>query len=113
MLWHLQHGATARTYRNQCIERGVPVPAYLVAPDAMPGVDGWFTAFWELRTERRFAEGPIPASAIHAYPVDPAEADSFADAMRACDAALLEFISKPAEERKSLPPMLPPKVKSA
>ena len=38
--------------------------------------------------------------------------DIFADVMRAADAALLEFISKPPDERKSLPPMLPPKRKS-
>lgn len=113
MLWHLQHGATAKAYRDQCIERGVPVPGYLIPPDPLPGIEGWFSAFWELRTERRFAEGPIPASAIRAYPVAPNETDTFAEAMRACDAALLEFISKPPDERKSLPPMLPPKRKPA
>ena len=83
MLWHLQHGATAKTYRDQCIERGVPVPAYLIPPEPLPGVEAWFSAFWELRTERRFAEGPIPASAIRSYPVAPNEADTFAEAMRA------------------------------
>jgi hypothetical protein len=109
VLWHLQHGANARKYRDLCIERGVPIPGYLIPPESLPGVDGWFSAFWELRTERRFAEGPIPTSAIRAFPVADGEADSFADAMRAADAALLEFINRPEDERKSLPPMLPPK----
>ncbi len=109
MLWHLQHGATAKQYRDQCIDRGVPVPGYLIPPDPLPGVEGWFTSFWELRTERRFPEGPIPTTAIHAYPVSAEEADIFADAMRAADAALLEFINRPEDQRKSLAPMLPPK----
>jgi len=113
VLWHLQHGATAEKYRQQCEERGVPVPKYLIPPTSLPGVDEWFIAFWELRTERRFAEGPIPSSAIRAYPVSPHEADEFYDAMRSADGALLEFISLPEDKRKSLPPMLPPVRKSS
>ena len=101
----MQHGATAAQYRAELIKRGAPIPAYLIPPEPMPGIDGWFSAFWELRTERRFAEGPIPASALRDYPVNAAEAEDFQAAMRAADAALLEFISRPAEERQSLPPM--------
>lgn len=105
MLWQAQHGATAETYRKTLAERGAPIPAYLIPPDLLPGLEAWVTAFWELRTERHFAEGPIPASAIRTYPVDPAEADDFGAVMRAADAALLDFYSKPAEDRQSLPPM--------
>jgi hypothetical protein len=109
VLWHVQHGATAKQYRDQCIERGVPVPGYLIPPAPLPGIEGWFTAFWELRTERRFPEGPIPATAIREYPVAPEEAEDFATAMRRADAALIEFLNKPEDQRRSLPPMLPPK----
>lgn len=105
MLWQAQHGATAETYRATLKDRGAPIPAYLIPPDLMPGLEAWLTAFWELRTERRFAEGPIPASAIRAYPVAAHEADDFLTVMRSADAALLDFYSKPAEDRQSLPPM--------
>lgn len=105
MLWQAQHGATAETYRKTLAERGAPIPAYLIPPAILPGVDAWLTAFWELRTERHFAEGPIPAGAIRAYPISAAEIDDFSAAMRAADAALMEFYSKPQEDRQSLPPM--------
>lgn len=88
-------------------ERGAPIPAYLMPPDEVPGIAPWFAAFWELRTERLFAEGPIPAKAIREYPVSPSEADIFAACIRAADAAYLEFLAKPAEERKSLEPLRP------
>ena len=72
-------------------------------PEALPGVDPWHHAFWELSTERRYQMGPIPAGAIMAWPVDPSERGFFRDCIRAADAAYLEFLSKPEEERRSLP----------
>ena len=86
-------------------ERGAPIPDYLNPPRLLPGLDAWVGAFWELRTERKFAEGPIPASAIRSYPVCQWEADDFAAVIRAADAALMDFYSKPPEDRQSLPPM--------
>lgn len=103
MLWQAQHGATAHQYRAEQERRGAPVPAYLYPPDAAPGVMPWFFAFWELSTERRFAGGPIPWTALHAYPVDPAEGDAFRAAIREADRAYLGFLAKPPEERASLP----------
>jgi hypothetical protein len=67
----------------------------------------WFTAFWEISTERRFPQGPIPRSAIDAWPVDPSERSLFVACMRAADAAYLDFLSKPAEERASPKPLEP------
>lgn len=103
MLWHAQHGATAEKYREDCARRGAPIPAYLWPPEALPGISAWFLAFFELSTERRFAGGAIPWSAIEAWPVDPAEGDTFRRAIRDADRAYLEFLAKPEEDRKSLP----------
>lgn len=93
MLWQLQHGATAQAYRDTLAARGAPVPDYLTPPDALPGVNEWFLAFWELSTERRFMGGPIPWSAIEAYGAD--DPDTFRACIRAADAAYLNF--KPPE----------------
>jgi hypothetical protein len=113
VLWHAQHGATARQYTKALEERGVKVPAYLIPPEPLPGVAPWFLDFWELSTERRFEGAPIPWSAIANYPVSDNEAETFRRLMRAADAAYLEFMAKPPDDRKSLPPMMPPKRKSA
>lgn len=107
MLWQAQHGATAEKHRADCIARGVPVPGYLNPPATLPGVDAWHFAFWELATERRFPGGPIPASAIDAWPVADHEADIFRHAIRRADAAYLDFIAKPADERQSPAPLSP------
>lgn len=69
----------------------------------MSGVGEWFYAFWELSTERRFAGGPIPWTALAAYPVDDDEAEAFRTAIREADRAYLEFLAKPVEERQSMP----------
>lgn len=103
MLWQAQHGATAPRYRADCEARGVKPPAYLFPPETRPGVDAWHFAFWELSTERRFPGGPIPVSAIEAWPVGADEADLFRHVIRRADAAYLEFLAKPPEERQSLP----------
>jgi len=79
----------------------------MTPPDALPGVMPWFEAFWEISTERRFPGGPIPRSAIDAWPVHPNEKQAFAASMRAADAAYLDFMSKPEEERAS-PKVLSP-----
>jgi len=68
-------------------------------PETLPGVAPWFFAFWELSTERRFSGGPIPLSAINAWPVPPDEAELFHDCIRAADAAYLAHIAKPPEDR--------------
>lgn len=101
MLWHAQHGATAEQYRATLQERGAPIPTYLIPPEPIPGVHTWFLAFWELSTERRFPSGPIPWSAIQAYPTS--DRDAFHSAMRDADRAYLEFLSRPEEQRASLP----------
>jgi hypothetical protein len=106
VLWQAQHGATAHKYRADCEARGVKPPAYLIPPAALPGVDVWHIAFWELSTERRFPGGPIPVSAIDAWPV-PDDADAFRRAIRKADAAYLEFVSRPPEERRSPEPLSP------
>ena len=72
-------------------------------PEALPGVWPWFVTFWELSTDRRFPGGPIPRQSIAEYPVDASEADDFGNTMRAMDAAYLEWLDKPADERQSLP----------
>lgn len=72
-------------------------------PEALPGVQPWHVAFWELSTERRFPRGPIPYTAIMAWPCDGAERQLFASCIRAADAAYLEFLERPEEERRSLP----------
>jgi hypothetical protein len=100
VLWQAQHGATAEDYRADLERKGAPIPAYLWPPDPLPGVLEWFLAFWELSTERRFPGGPIPWSAIAAYP-EPEP--TFATVIRAADRAYLAFLAKPPEERKSLP----------
>ncbi len=107
MLWQAQHGATAHQYRADCQARGVTPPAYLIPPAPLPGIDVWHIAFWELATERRFPGGPIPVSAIDAWPVAGDEADLFRHAIRRADAAYLEFISRPPEERQSPAPLSP------
>ena len=107
MLWQAQHGATAHKYRADCEARGVKPPSYLIPPAALPGLDVWHIAFWELSTERRFPGGPIPVSAIEAWPVPAAEVDIFRHAIRRADAAYLDFLAKPAEERQSPAPMSP------
>lgn len=103
MLWQAQHGATAQQYRADCEARGVTPPAYLYPPATRPGLDVWHLAFWELSTERRFPGGPIPCSAIDAWPVADDERETFRHAIRRADAAYLDFLAKPAEERQSLP----------
>lgn len=112
MLWYAQHGATHEKYTEALKERGAPIPKYLVPPQALPGATPWFLAFWELATERRYEGGPIPWSAIDRYPVSPSEADTFRNCMRACDAAYMAFRSRPADEQKSLKPMMAPKRKA-
>lgn len=82
----------------------------MIPPEPMPGVQPWLVAFWELRTERLFAEGPIPASAIRSYPVAPGERDDFDEAMRAADAAVLEILSKPPGQRGEALPVATPAV---
>lgn len=82
-------------------------PAYLIPPAALPGVDVWHIAFWELSTERRFPGGPIPVSAIDSWPVAGNEAEMFRRAVRKADAAYLDFLSRPAEERQSPAPLSP------
>ena len=79
----------------------------MIPPEALPGVMPWFTAFWEISTERRYPQGPIPRSAIDAWPVHPSEKALFAACMRAADAAYLDFLSKPAEDRASPKPLEP------
>lgn len=101
MLWHAQHGATAAEYRADLEKRGAPIPAYLWPPEVLPGVHHWFLAFWELSTERRFIGGPIPWSAIEAYPTD--DPETFRAVIRAADRAYLDFLAKPPEQRASLP----------
>lgn len=107
MLWQAQHGATAAQYRADCEKRGVTPPAYLTPPACLPGLDVWHIAFWELSTERRFPGGPIPMSAIDAWPVPAHEAEVFRHAVRRADAAYLDFLARPAEERASPAPMSP------
>lgn len=112
MLWYAQHGGTYRQYSDALRERGAPLPKYLTPPEALPGVMAWFDDFWELSTERRFDGAPIPWSAILAYPVSAGEADIFHRCIREADAAYLAFRAKPADEQKSLPPMMPKKRKA-
>ena len=108
MLWHAQQGATAEQYRKTLADRGVQnIPDYLYPPPELPGVGAWVGAFFELSTDRRFIGGPIPWSAIAAYPVAPDEADIFRRCIRDADAAYLAFVNRPAEDRKSAPPMMP------
>ena len=103
MLWYAQHGATAESYRDVLDRRGAPIPAYLWPPETLPGVQEWVLSFWELSTERRFIGGPIPWSALEAYPVSPEEAEAFRRAIRDADRAYLNFLARPEEERASLP----------
>lgn len=103
MLWQARHGATAQQYRADCEARGIKPPAYLFPPATLPGVDVWHHAFWELSTERRFPGGPIPVSAIQAWPVPGDEAETFHHVIRRADAAYLDFLALPPDERKSLP----------
>jgi hypothetical protein len=108
VLWHAQHGATAEQYRNALAERGVQnIPDHLFPPPELPGVGAWVQAFFELATDRRFIGGPIPWSAIAAFPVAADEADAFRRCIRNADAAYLAFVNRPPEERKSAPPMMP------
>ena len=104
MLWQAQHGGTAEAYRRELEARGAPIPAHLFPPDALPGVTPWYVAFWELSTERRFAGGPIPWSAIEAMCGGD---EAFRRAIREADRAYLEFMARPPEERQSLPPAGP------
>lgn len=107
VLWQAQHGATAHQYRADCEKRGVTPPAYLIPPACLPGLDVWHSAFWELSTERRFPGGPIPSSSIDAWPVPSHEAEVFRIAVRRADAAYLDFLARPAEERQSPKPLSP------
>ena len=109
MLWHAQHGRDAPANRAALEARGAPVPSYMHPPEMLPGVAPWFMAFWELSTDRRFPGGPIPHASIAAWPTD--DPQTFADCIRACDAAYLDFINKPADERKSLPVLQPGTIK--
>ena len=96
MLWQAEHGATAAEYRKTQEERGAPIPDYLNPPPALPGVAEWFQTYWELSTERRFMGGPIPWSAIAAFPTD--DPDTFRACIRAADAAYLNFKPEPPME---------------
>lgn len=42
------------------------MPDHLIGPDVLPGYEEWFTAFYELSTDRQIgmAVGPIPAASI-------------------------------------------------
>lgn len=110
MLWYAQHGATHESYAATLKERGAPIPKYLIPPDALPGVSGWFYDFWELSTERKFDGAAIPWSSLNAYPCG-SDPETFRRCIRDADAAYLAFRAKPAEEQKSLKPMMPPKRK--
>ena len=90
----MEHGA--KGYRETLEKRGVPVPAHLMPPVPLPGVMGWFEAFWELSTERRFIGGPIPWSAIDAWPTD--DPETFHACIRAADAAYLAWKPESAKE---------------
>lgn len=110
MLWYAQHGGTFQQYTDALRERGAPIPAYLIPPEAIPGLWPWFLDFWELSTERRYEGAPIPWSALAAYPA--ADAEVFRRCIRAADAAYLAFRAKPLDEQKSLPPMMPKRKKA-
>ena len=104
----MQHGPTAAKYRATLAERGVTkIPEYLYPPPEIPGVGPWLSAFFELATDRRFVGGPIPWSAIAAYPVAPAEADTFRRCIREADAAYLDWATSPPEKREPAAPMMP------
>jgi len=65
----------------------------------LPGVEPWFMAFWELSTCRAFEGGPIPWTAIQAWPVTHDEAGTFHGAIRDADRAYLAHLSKPREPK--------------
>lgn len=103
----MQHGPSAARNRATLTERGIRVPSYLYPPPELPGVGPWLSAFFELATDRRFIGGPIPWTAIAAYPVAPDEADMFRRCIRDADAAYLDWVNRPPEDRQSPQPMLP------
>lgn len=86
MRWLLTH-SDAEKARKIYKRRGIPIPAHLWPPKLLPGADEWLGAFTDLSTERQIGmgPGPIPASAIEAWPVDAAERETFKACMRAMD----------------------------
>lgn len=99
MRWHLAHSDDPIPVQRQIElyrKRGLPLPAGLLPPKMLPGAQEWLSAFFDLSTERAygFTVGPIPASAIRAWPVDPSEADAFAQCIKAMDRAFLSHGKK-------------------
>lgn len=94
MRWHLAHSEDPVPVQRQIElyrKRGLPLPDGLTPPKMLPGAQDWLNAFFRLSTERSFGftVGPIPDSAIRAWPVDASEADAFARCMRAMDGVYL------------------------
>lgn len=80
--------------------KGRPVPAHFLPPDIDDGYAEWFSAFWELSTDRRIDGGPIPWSAIEAWPVPAHERGRFLRCIRAMDRAFLDAMQRKREQKR-------------
>lgn len=103
MRWYLAHGAN----HAALIDRKAPVPEYMIPPIPLAGYDAWFSAFWELSTDRRTAGGPIPAREIREYPIAEHERNLFHRCIRAMDRVMLEHYAPKKEGEVSKTPLTP------
>ena len=82
---------TAEKERAALAKKGKPIPAGLWPPDVEPELAEFFSAFWELCTDRQ--SGPIPASSVDRWAdrrgLSEADADLFRHCIRAMDAEVL------------------------
>jgi len=102
--WQLSHGGTYDANVAALKKRGAPIPKHMHPPKIMPGYDRWNIAFWELSTERHISGGPIPSSAIYAWPIPDHERDLFYRCIRAMDRVMLaHYAPKKDEETKGVP----------
>lgn len=101
-------GAQSNNIARAAQEQGVPIPDLEPPVDLTPRNTAFYTAFWELSTERYIGfglVGPIPWSAKDRYAErygfldDEIHYDDFMHVMSAMDEAFIEHQKKRADEQ--------------
>lgn len=101
MDYYLVQGQSERKIIEQCMRERLPLPdAIQNAPELLPGLDIYLTAFFDLNSSRQYGmtAGPIPWIVINEYckvnELDPQQRDDMFYFIREMDNHYIKYLSK-------------------
>ena len=104
MLYFLQQSKTEQKIIEQCVRLRQPLPdAIANAPVLYWGLELYYCAFFDLSSERLYAEGPIPWIAIRRYAneleLNDEQTETLHHHVSRLDAVYADYQSKKSKER--------------